>query len=78
MLDYYLSSFTKHPRENNMSYFKHFCFSCNLGIQFSFAALYAFIHACFPFICETTSYDYSKFIHELIERKKYLSDINKR
>jgi len=77
MLDYYFSSFIKHPRENNMSYCQHFCFSSHLGTQFSFAALYAFIHSCFPCVCQTSSYDYSKMIYEFLERKKYLSDIKK-
>jgi hypothetical protein len=62
--------FTEHPKNNNMTYFQHFCFSCNLGFQFSIASIYAYIHAVFPFLHETSSQDYAATILNAIDEKK--------
>tara|TARA_B100001287_G_scaffold276859_1_gene290229 strand:+ start:13335 stop:13547 length:213 start_codon:yes stop_codon:yes gene_type:complete len=62
--------FTEHPKNNNMTYFQHFCFSCNLGFQFSIASIYAYIHAAFPFLYETSSQDYAATILNAIDEKK--------
>lgn len=62
--------FTEHPKNNNMTYFQHFCFSCNLGFQFSIASIYAYIHAVFPFLYETSSQDYAATVLNTIDEKK--------
>ena len=62
--------FTEHPKNNNMTYFQHFCFSCNLGFQFTIASIYAYIHAVFPFLHETSSQDYAATILNAIDEKK--------
>lgn len=62
--------FTEHPKNNNMTYFQHFCFSCNLGFQFSIASIYAYIHAVFPFLNETSSQDYAATVLNAIDEKK--------
>jgi hypothetical protein len=61
--------FTEHPNLHNMTYIEHFCFSSYLGFQFLIAAIYAFIHAIFPFLFETTSTDYANLITNIIDQK---------
>ena len=62
--------FTEHPKNNNMTYFQHLCFSCSLGFQFSIASIYAYIHAVFPFLHETSSQDYAATVLNAIDEKK--------
>lgn len=59
--------FFKHPREVNMSYSEHMCFSCGLGCQFLCASVQAFVHGIFPCAFQTSSTDYAKNISEKIE-----------
>ena len=68
--NFFKTTFLDHPNENDMTYFEHLFFSLSFSFQFSIASFYAFIHAFFPNICTTSSYDYSKVIYETIERKK--------
>jgi hypothetical protein len=59
--------FFEHPRNVNMSYSKHFCFSCMLSVSFCCASLQACIHGFIPYFFQTSSTDYSKSISSIID-----------
>lgn len=60
--------FTRHPRENGVSYVQHMFVSLNLCQTFIIASVQSFIHAFFPFIFETSSTDTVKYIDEMMKR----------
>lgn len=49
--------FLQHPKEHNVSYFKHFKISMNLSYLFCKASLKACIHAFIPYFYTTSSTD---------------------
>ena len=57
--------FCEHPRNVNMNYFQHGCFSCVLSYNFFCASLQACFHSVFPILFETSSSDYSYQIYTL-------------
>ena len=59
--------FLEHPRNVHMSYMQHMYFSCSIGCYFCFGSCQACIHACFPFIFETSSQDCARSIYTLIK-----------
>lgn len=61
--------FLKHPRENNMTYFQHMCFSFSIGTYFCVACNQAYIHGCFPCCFETSSSDCSIYIQSMIQKR---------
>ena len=61
--------FNKHPNQHNMSYTQHLIFSLTLATQFSVASIKAIVHGFCPFLFETSSYEYSYYIFNTIEKK---------
>ena len=59
--------FCEHPRNVNMTYFEHMCFSCTLASKFYCASVQACIHSIFPYFYQTSSSDYSREICDTIE-----------
>jgi len=64
MMDYI---FFKHPRENNMTYLQHFCFSANLSFLFLTAGIQALIHSIFPCIFQTSSTDTQRVLNMFMD-----------
>lgn len=64
-------SFTKHPNDNNMSYFKHMFHSLHFAVMLFVASIKAVIHAIFPFFFETSTTDVVKKINKMIKKMKY-------
>ncbi len=63
--------FLKHPRESNMTYLQHMCFTCSIGYYFCFASIQAHIHACIPCLCEKSSEECSMHINSIAKRKSF-------
>ena len=61
--------FLKHPRENNMTYIEHCCFSTSLGLTFFVGSIQAFCHGCIPALFETSSTDISRYVLESIQSR---------
>lgn len=59
--------FCQHPRNVNMFYSEHFCFSCKLSMRFFCASIQACIHSIFPCAFITSSTDYAHSISETID-----------
>tara|TARA_B100001093_G_C26771367_1_gene990371 strand:+ start:1277 stop:1516 length:240 start_codon:yes stop_codon:yes gene_type:complete len=64
-------SFTKHPNDNKMSYFKHMFHSLHFAVMLFVASIKAVIHAIFPFFFETSTTDVVKKINKMIKKMKY-------
>ena len=68
MIRYVSNLFVKHPNENGLTYLQHFCVSFIIGKTFIIASIFAFIHAVFPFMFETSSTDTLKYLNDFIEK----------
>ena len=64
-------SFTKHPKENKMGYFKHMYHSLHFAIMLFVASIKAVIHAIFPFFFETSTTDVVKKINKIQKKMKF-------
>lgn len=58
-------SFTKHPNENGMGYFKHMYHSLHFAVMLFIASIKAIIHALFPFLFSTSTTDVAKKIMDI-------------
>ncbi|WP_157019299.1 DUF6356 family protein [Mesorhizobium xinjiangense] len=57
--------FTDHPASIGESYFAHMAFAAWFSSRLATAAAAALVHACLPFLFETTA---SRIVRELYER----------
>jgi len=62
--------FTKHPNSVGETYFQHM--KCALGFHYTLLrlSLCAFIHAIFPFLCETTASDGIKELNDCMQQRR--------
>ena len=58
--------FLQHPRENNMTYIEHMCFSCSIGVYFLLGSCQAFCHGCIPYMFEKSSSEISECVYKSI------------
>ena len=58
--------FTKHPNENNMTYWEHLSISMSLSTTFCIGSFQAFIHALFPCFYKTSSSDKITYLNNKI------------
>lgn len=59
--------FFKHPRENNITYLQHFCFSANLSLLFLTAGIQALIHSIFPCVFQTSITDTQRILNMFMD-----------
>lgn len=50
--------FTEHPRSVNETYFQHLCFALKFSLGLFRAGFACWVHAFFPFLCQTTASEY--------------------
>ena len=62
--------FTKHPKEVNVTYFEHMWCAIKFSFKLECLACCAFIHAIFPFLCETTASDGVKKLNDCMKKRK--------
>lgn len=60
--------FTEHPKENGMSYLAHFRFALSLGVRFTTAGLWVFVHAVFPFWRQSDASERAKQLNAELNR----------
>ena len=62
--------FTKHPKEVNETYLEHMWCAIKFSFKLECLAFAAFIHALFPFLCETTASDGIKKLNDCMQGRK--------
>ena len=62
--------FTKHPKEVNETYLEHMWCALKFSFKLEYLALCAFIHAIFPFLCETTASDGIKELNDCMQERR--------
>ena len=62
--------FTKHPKEVNETYFEHMWCALKFSCKLECLAFAAFIHAIFPFLCETTASNGIKKLNDCMQERK--------
>ncbi len=61
--------FTEHPASVGETYREHMGVALSFALPLSKAALGAFVHAVFPFLCVTTASDTVKGLHARMTRR---------
>ena len=62
--------FTKHPKEVNETYLQQMWCALKFSIKLEYLAFCAFIHAVFPFLCETTASDGIKKLNDCMRKRR--------
>ena len=62
--------FTKHPKEVNETYLEHMWCAIKFSFKLECLAFAAFIHALFPFLCETTASDGIKELNDCMQERR--------
>ena len=62
--------FTKHPKEVNETYLEHMWCAIKFSFKLECLAFAAFIHALFPFLCETTASDGIKKLNDCMQDRR--------
>ena len=62
--------FTKHPNKVGEGYFEHMWCAIKFSIKLECLACCAFIHAVFPFLCETTASDGIKKLNDCMQNRR--------
>ena len=62
--------FTKHPKEVGETYFEHMWCAIKFSVKLECLACCAFIHAIFPFLCETTASDGIKKLNDCMKKRR--------
>lgn len=62
--------FTKHPHSVNETYLEHMWCAIKFSFKLECLACCAFIHAIFPFLCETTASDGIKELNDCMQKRK--------
>ena len=62
--------FTKHPKEVNETYLEHMWCALKFSFKLECLAFCAFIHAIFPFLCETTASDGIEELNDFMKKRR--------
>ena len=62
--------FTEHPKTVNETYLQHMWCALKFSFKLECLAFCAFIHAIFPFLCETTASDGIKELNDCMESRR--------
>ena len=62
--------FTKHPKEVDETYLEHMWCALKFSFKLECLAFAAFIHAVFPFLCETTASDGIKKLNDCMQDRR--------
>ena len=62
--------FTKHPNSVNETYLEHMWCAIKFSFKLECLACCAFIHAIFPFLCETTASDGIKKLNDFMKKRR--------
>ena len=62
--------FTKHPKEVNETYLQHMWCAIKFSFKLECLAFCAFIHAIFPFLCETTASDGIRELNDCMKKRR--------
>ena len=62
--------FTKHPHKIGETYFQHMWCAIKFSFKLECLACCAFIHAIFPFLCETTASDGIKKLNDCMKKRR--------
>ena len=62
--------FTKHPKDVDETYLEHMWCAIKFSFKLECLACCAFIHAVFPFLCETTASDGIKKLNDCMENRR--------
>jgi len=62
--------FTKHPKDNNMTYTRHALHALHLALRLGKGAVATCVHSIFPFLCEKTGTQTVDQLHEEIHQTK--------
>ena len=62
--------FTKHPKKVNETYLEHMWCAIKFSCKLEYLAFCAFIHAIFPFLCETTASDGIKKLNDCMKNRR--------
>ena len=62
--------FTKHPNSVNETYLEHMWCAIKFSFKLECLAFAAFIHALFPFLCETTASDGIKKLNDCMQDRR--------
>jgi hypothetical protein len=62
-----MSIFTKHPQENDMTYWKHLVFAMQVGSKMLWGGLACIFHAVVPCCFETTASDTIRDLNKKFE-----------
>ena len=62
--------FTKHPKSVNETYLQHMWQAIKFSVRLEWLAFCVFIHAIFPFWCETTASDGVKELNDYMQKRR--------